>query len=124
MWLGLLSGYQWYARQNDLAPLQAVQRLTALMATGAYGPLIYVVLYALHSLILFPAGPLTVAAGFVFGPALGIFFTVLGSNISARAPHLTLRIRPLWREGICSASFACRVSGARQRREAELVVAA
>jgi len=45
--------------------------------------LIYVVLYTIRPLILFPATVLTVAAGLIFGPWLGILFTIIGENVSA-----------------------------------------
>lgn len=45
--------------------------------------LIYVVLYTVRPLILFPATLLTVASGLVFGPWVGIAFTIVGENASA-----------------------------------------
>jgi uncharacterized membrane protein YdjX (TVP38/TMEM64 family) len=45
--------------------------------------LIYVVLYTLRPLVLFPATLLTVASGMLFGPSLGILFTIVGENASA-----------------------------------------
>jgi uncharacterized membrane protein YdjX (TVP38/TMEM64 family) len=44
---------------------------------------IYIVLYGLRPLILFPATLLTVASGLIFGPWLGIAFTIIGENASA-----------------------------------------
>lgn len=44
---------------------------------------IYIVLYAIRPLILFPATLLTVASGLIFGPWLGIVFTIIGENASA-----------------------------------------
>jgi uncharacterized membrane protein YdjX (TVP38/TMEM64 family) len=44
---------------------------------------IYVVLYAVRPLILFPATLLTVASGLIFGPWLGVVFTMVGENASA-----------------------------------------
>ena len=44
---------------------------------------IYIVLYSIRPIILFPATLLTIAAGLVFGPWLGILFTVIGENASA-----------------------------------------
>lgn len=91
LWLGMLGVYHWYAWQQDLTPLGAVQRLTGFMATGAYGPLVYIAFYAVRPLVLFPASLLTLAAGFVFGPVLGIVFTILGSSISAGVAYLVGR---------------------------------
>ncbi|MEW6402304.1 MAG: VTT domain-containing protein, partial [Chloroflexota bacterium] len=48
-----------------------------------WGPLIYVVLYAVRPLILFPSTILTLAGGFVFGPILGVLYTIIASNISS-----------------------------------------
>jgi uncharacterized membrane protein YdjX (TVP38/TMEM64 family) len=45
--------------------------------------LIYIVLYAVRPLILFPATLLTIASGLVFGPWLGTLFTIIGENASA-----------------------------------------
>jgi len=91
VWVGLLFGYQWYAWRQDVGVLGTVQHLIDAMSSGLAGPLIYIVFYALRPLILFPASLLTVAAGFVFGPVLGLFFTVLGSNISASVAYLAGR---------------------------------
>ena len=45
--------------------------------------LIYIVIYAVRPLILFPATLLTVASGLIFGPWLGTLFTIIGENASA-----------------------------------------
>ena len=44
---------------------------------------IYIVLYTIRPLILFPATLLTIASGLIFGPWLGILFTIIGENASA-----------------------------------------
>jgi len=82
-WVILIAAYQWYAITNSLSPLEVVQRLLDFFTQGFWGPLIYVFLYAIRPLILFPSTLLTLAAGFVFGPFLGIFYTVIASNISS-----------------------------------------
>jgi uncharacterized membrane protein YdjX (TVP38/TMEM64 family) len=51
--------------------------------SGAWGSLIYVTVYAFRSLIFFPASILTITAGILFGPWLGILLTIIGENISA-----------------------------------------
>jgi uncharacterized membrane protein YdjX (TVP38/TMEM64 family) len=67
---------------------------------------IYIVIYVVRPLILFPATLLTVASGLIFGPWLGTLFTVIGENASANLgfvlarwfgrkmveSHLTLRV--------------------------------
>ncbi|MBE9504229.1 MAG: TVP38/TMEM64 family protein [Proteobacteria bacterium] len=45
--------------------------------------LTYIILYTIRPLILFPATLLTIASGLIFGPWLGILFTIIGENASA-----------------------------------------
>jgi uncharacterized membrane protein YdjX (TVP38/TMEM64 family) len=82
-WILLIAAYQWYASVNNLSPLQVVQRFLAFMQNGAWGVMLYVVLYAVRPLILFPSTILTLAGGFVFGPVLGVIYTIIASNISS-----------------------------------------
>ena len=90
-WLALLAGYQWYAYRNNLSPVQVVQALLGFMTNSLWGPLIYILLYAIRPLVLFPATLLTLAGGFLFGPVLGVLYTVLASNISATVAFLVGR---------------------------------
>lgn len=83
-WLILLAGYYWYTRQNGLTFSDSIRAVAALLTGSLLGPLLYIVLYALRPLILFPATILTLLGGFLFGP-LGILYTILGSNASAMA---------------------------------------
>lgn len=53
--------------------------------------LIYIVLYAVRPLILFPATLLTIASGLIFGPWLGTLFTIVGENASANLGFLIVR---------------------------------
>ena len=82
-WLGLIGAYQWIRITNDLTPLQVVQSFLDFFGQGLWGPLIYIILYALRPLVLFPATLLTIAGGFVFGPVLGVVYTIIASNISS-----------------------------------------
>ncbi len=82
-WALLIAGYQWYANGNHLSPLQVVQQLLDFMTNGFWGPIIYIILYAIRPLILFPSTVLTLAGGFVYGPVLGVLYTVIASNISS-----------------------------------------
>lgn len=45
--------------------------------------LLYILIYALRPFLLFPATLLTVSSGLLFGPWLGILFTIIGENASA-----------------------------------------
>lgn len=81
-WLVLLAGYWWYVRTNNLTLGDSAYRVAQLLTGSFFGPLLYMVLYALRPLLFFPATLLTLLSGFLFGPA-GILATVVGSNASA-----------------------------------------
>jgi len=82
-WALAFAAYQWYAWQHDLSPLDVVRRLLDFFGGGFYGPLVFILIYVLRPLLLFPATLLTIAAGFVFGPILGVVLVIIGSNASA-----------------------------------------
>ncbi len=52
---------------------------------------IYIMIYAVWPLILFPATILTVASGLIFGPWLGTLFTIVGENASANVGFFLVR---------------------------------
>jgi uncharacterized membrane protein YdjX (TVP38/TMEM64 family) len=82
-WVILFLAYQWYAYSNNLSAFEVTQNLITFLANSIWGPFLYIVLYAIRPLILFPSSVLTVAGGFVFGPVLGVIYTILASNISS-----------------------------------------
>jgi uncharacterized membrane protein YdjX (TVP38/TMEM64 family) len=82
-WALLIVVYQWYARSNQLSSWEVAQRMLKFLTDGFWGPLVYIVLYAVRPLILFPATILSLAGGFVFGPVLGVIYTIIASNISS-----------------------------------------
>ena len=88
LWVGILAAYRGYAVANGLGPVEAVGQLIQLMQTSAYGPLIYILLYALRPLLFFSSVLLTLAGGFIFGPVWGILYTVIAANSSAMVAYV------------------------------------
>ncbi len=77
-----LAIYTYFSREFSITG--AIETLQGLIRQrGVWGPLIYVTAYAFRSLIFFPASILTITAGILFGPWLGILLTMIGENISA-----------------------------------------
>lgn len=58
---------------------------------GLWGPVIYIIIYTLRPLILFPASVLSAAAGIIWGPALGFFYLQIAANISSTLEFLIAR---------------------------------
>ena len=77
-----LAIYIYFSRESSIIGIAETLK-GFIRQSGFWGPLIYVTAYAFRSLIFFPASILTIAAGVLFGPWLGILLTMIGENISA-----------------------------------------
>lgn len=82
IWLGLLGGVVAYSSLTGKSPTATLQDIVSLLQTP-YGPLFYILIYTLRPLAFFSAVVLTLLAGAIFGPWLGVIYTVVGSNLSA-----------------------------------------
>jgi uncharacterized membrane protein YdjX (TVP38/TMEM64 family) len=58
---------------------------------GVWGPLAYIVIYILVAITLIPALPITVASGIIFGPIMGVVYTVIGAGIGLSLSFLIAR---------------------------------
>ena len=85
----LLAAVGWVALHRDAAHPAAIA--DALQALGVWAPLIFVVLYALGALVLFPAALLSIAGGVAFGPVLGAVLDLAGATLGAGAAFLLAR---------------------------------
>lgn len=93
LWLGLflLALVLWWRSGIALTAIPALLERW-LSEVGLFrAALIYVVIYAVRPLILFPATLLTVASGLIFGPWLGTLFTIIGENASANVGFALVR---------------------------------
>lgn len=60
---------------------------------GVAGPLVFVALYVVLTVLMFPGAVMTAAAGVLFGPAIGTFLAVVGATLgSALAFQLAKRL--------------------------------
>jgi uncharacterized membrane protein YdjX (TVP38/TMEM64 family) len=58
---------------------------------GMWGPFIYLLVWAIAPVLLFPGLVLTLAGGVLFGPVLGVIYTTIGSTIGASMAFLVAR---------------------------------
>ena len=87
-WLLLVGAYVFYTVRNGLTPLETFRQLVGFLSANAYGPLLFILLYTLRPLIFFSALVLTVGAGFLYGPVLGILYTIIGANLGASLAYV------------------------------------
>ncbi len=91
IWALVVAAWLAWSNRSGLTPLAAVQTLIDFARGSAWGPILYIVVYALRPLLFFPATLLSVAGGYVFGPILGVAYTLVGANGSAAVAYLTGR---------------------------------
>lgn len=58
---------------------------------GFWGPLLYIGVYILRPLILFPAGVLSATAGVIWGPWIGFLYLQVAANLSSTLEFLIAR---------------------------------
>jgi len=88
IWVLFIGGYILYSWQSGLSASAAIIQLGDWLR-GSYGPLLYLMLFILRSLLFFSAGILSVAGGVIFAGGvdgnlpLAILYVMIGTQLSA-----------------------------------------
>lgn len=83
VYLAILGLFYWYTKSNGLSATGGLLQIYDIVNGSAIGPLIFITLYALRPVLFISAALLSIMGGLVFGPVLGILYTVIGSNMGA-----------------------------------------
>jgi uncharacterized membrane protein YdjX (TVP38/TMEM64 family) len=87
-WVLLLAGYWWYTSINGLTPAQTMQVLINFASDSPFGFPIYILIYMIRPVFLFPATLVTMAATYLYGPVRGIGYALVASNLSTMVAFL------------------------------------
>lgn len=87
LWAAAISGYVWYSRDRGLSAIEAAEELRSLVADHWWGVPLFITVYVLRPVVLFPASVLTVLAGIAFGLFWGVVLTIVASNLSTAASY-------------------------------------
>ena len=90
-WLVVLITTRQYMQANDLTFRELTNQLAEVLTGTWYGPLIYIVVYLIRPLILFPASLLAILAGSIYGLALGFVYGLIAGTLSAAVPYFAGR---------------------------------
>jgi len=82
-WAILLIGYWWYSESHNLTPMETMQVLVNFVSESPYGFPIYVLVYMIRPIFLFPATLVTMTATYLYGPVQGIAYALVASNLSS-----------------------------------------
>ena len=91
LWLAAVATWLIVSRAQGTGPVEAADSLRGVLADSWWGPLLYIAIYALRPLILFPASVLTILGGLAFGPVAGVAWTAIGSNLSTAVTYAAAR---------------------------------
>jgi pyruvate/2-oxoglutarate dehydrogenase complex dihydrolipoamide dehydrogenase (E3) component/uncharacterized membrane protein YdjX (TVP38/TMEM64 family) len=86
-WGTILFLFQQYRIENNLSYQDILLQGLNFFTSTVYGPILYMSLYAIRPLILFPATLMTALSGALFGFWWGVLYTILGENASANLAY-------------------------------------
>jgi uncharacterized membrane protein YdjX (TVP38/TMEM64 family) len=92
--LVILLGAAFYFRDY----LNLIELKYLIQEAGVLAPILFMLIYILLTLLLFPVSLLTLAAGALFGPWLGTLYSLTGATLGATASFLLARY--LFRETV------------------------
>lgn len=58
---------------------------------GAWGPIVFILIYSIAPSLFLPGLPITIVAGLAFGPFYGTVYTIIGATIGASLAFLVAR---------------------------------
>ncbi len=82
-----LGGVGWWIGSSGVTPLSLTNAFIQFVGNTPYSPLLYLAIYAVRPLILFPSTLLTLAGGLLFGPVGGLVYSTIGLNLSAMVAY-------------------------------------
>jgi uncharacterized membrane protein YdjX (TVP38/TMEM64 family) len=86
-WLSTAVILRHYMQANNLALSDLIHQLETVLRVSWFGPLLYIAVYTLRPLALFPAWVLAVLGGSVFGLWPGFAYALLAGTASAIIPY-------------------------------------
>jgi uncharacterized membrane protein YdjX (TVP38/TMEM64 family) len=86
-WLVLIAVTRQYMTINNVGFSELAVQLQTVLTTAWYGPLLYLLVYLLRPVILFPASLLTILGGNVFGLWPGFLYVLVAGTVSAAIPY-------------------------------------
>lgn len=87
IWLMLILLVREYMQTHQLTFVDLTEQLSVVLREGWYGPLLYVLVYLIRPVILFPASLLTILGGSVFGLWPGFAYVLFAGTSSAILPY-------------------------------------
>jgi uncharacterized membrane protein YdjX (TVP38/TMEM64 family) len=82
-WAALLGAYLWTVAATGRTPIDVLGEIVGFLVDHPLGPVLYVMVCAVRPLFVFSSSVLTMGAGHLYGPALGLLVVTVGQNAGA-----------------------------------------
>lgn len=99
LWISLIIFASNYQAAQNLTPTETAIRLFEFITLSMWGPLLYILIYAVRPITFFPATALTILSGIFFDFILGTIYTLIAATFASAvaytvgrffSPHLRL----------------------------------
>ena len=91
LWVAAIAGWVIYQRSTGLGTIGTLEAFIEAIRGEWWAVLLFIAVYALRPVVLFPASLMTIAGGLLFGPVVGVAATVIGANASAMVAYFIAR---------------------------------
>jgi len=88
IWIALIVGLSQYQASQNLTATDTAIALFDFIALTVWGPLLYVLIYAIRPVTFFPATALTILSGIFFGFVWGTILTVIAATLAAGVAYV------------------------------------
>lgn len=83
IWISIVSFFLWYKTSNNLSVEDIALQFYNFVSGSMWWPFLYILVYAIRPIVLFPATFMTFMSGALFGFTGGFFLTWIGETMSA-----------------------------------------
>ena len=87
LWVASVVGWVLYQRSTGLGTIGTLESFIDAIRGQWWAILLFIAVYALRPVVLFPASLMTIAGGLLFGPVVGVIASVVGANASAMVAY-------------------------------------
>jgi len=92
IWISVVTSFIWYKRESWLSLEEMALNFYNFISGNVWGPVIYIMAYAIRPIILFPATLMTFMSWALFWLPLGMIFTLIWETLSACFAYFLGRI--------------------------------
>jgi uncharacterized membrane protein YdjX (TVP38/TMEM64 family) len=87
IWVGAIVAWQLHQSSTGRSVTETAQAFIDVVGESWWGVVAYVLVYLARPIVLFPASLLTIVAGILFGPVVGVVVVVFAANASAMVAY-------------------------------------